>query len=382
MARGVAKRWGLISLVVLLVIAAGAVVGFRLALGVVKGKIVEALGPGSQIAGLEVGWSSVDVVGLRIQGPKGWPTSDALRAERVVVVPSLRSLFGGEVRVASITVINPYVSALRTREGRLRVVPSLLERPVPTGAAASGGGAPPVHIGRVVLADGVVEVFDASVAQPPLRIRLERLQATVQDILVPALTGKTTFDLAGVVKGVRQDGRATIAGWAEVATKDSSVRVELRGVDLVAFQPYLSQTADVRVQRGGLDLDLTSDVRKNQLKAPGTVTLADLELAPAQGAMGSFMGMSRNAVLGAMKDRHDRISMKFVLEGDIANPRFSLNEALSTRLAASMADTLGVSLRGVAEGAGSLGRKGAEAVGDTVKGIGDSVQKLFGGQKR
>jgi uncharacterized protein involved in outer membrane biogenesis len=382
MARSKARRWGLISLAVLLVIAVGAVVGFRLALGVVKGKIVEALGPGSQVAGLEVGWSSVDVVGLRILGPKGWPAEDALRAERVSVVPSLRSLLGGEVRVTSITVAKPYISALRTKDGKLRVVPSLLEQPARKEVAGSAGSVPPVHIGRIVLADGVAELFDASVAQPPQKIRLEQLQATLKDILVPALTGRTAFDVAGVVKGVKRDGRATVGGWAEVATKDSSVKVSLRGVDLVAFQPYLSQAADVRVRQGALDLDLTSDVRKNQLKAPGTVTLADLELAPAQGALGSFMGMSRSAVLGAMKDKQNRIAVKFVLEGDISNPKFSLNEALSTRLGASMAESLGVSLRGVAEGAGGLGMKGADAVGQAAKSVGESLGKLFGGPKK
>jgi hypothetical protein len=353
-----------------------------MALDFTKGKIVEALGPGSQIGALEVGWSSVDVVGLRIQGPKGWPTADALRTERVTVVPSLRSLLGGEVRVTSITVTKPYVSALRTKDGKLRVVPSLLEQPTPKGAGGASASAPPVHIGRITLADGVVEIFDATVAQPPLKIRLEQLQATVKDVLVPALTGKTTFDLAGVVKGVRQDGRATVAGWAEVATKDSSVKMDLRGVDLVAFQPYLSQAADVKVQKGALDLDITSDVRKNQLKAPGTVTIAGLEFAPSQGAMGSFMGMSRSAVVGAMKDKSNRIAVQFVLEGDISNPKFSLNEAFSTRMAASVAESLGVSLRGVAEGAGSLGMKGGDAVGQAARSIGESVGKLFGGPKK
>jgi hypothetical protein len=382
MAGGSAKKWVVILLGVLVVLVVAGVLGFRMALDFTKGKIVEALGPGSQIGALEVGWSSVDVVGLRIQGPKGWPTADALRTERVTVVPSLRSLLGGEVRVTSITVTKPYISALRTKDGKLRVVPSLLEQPTPKGGAGSSASAPPVHIGRITLADGVVEIFDATVAQPPLKIRIEQLQATVKNVLVPTLTGRTTFDLAGVVKGVRQDGRATVAGWAEVATKDSSVKMDLRGVDLVAFQPYLSQAADVKVQKGGLDLDITSDVRKNQLKAPGTVTITGLEFAPSQGAMGSFMGMSRGAVLGAMKDKQNRISVQFVLEGDITNPKFSLNEAFSTRMAASVADTLGVSLRGVAEGAGSLGIKGGDAVGQAARSIGESVGKLFGGPKK
>jgi len=227
-----------------------------------------------------------------------------------------------------------------------------------------------------------VELYDATVASPPLKIRVEQLRAAMQDVLVPALTGQTAFDLSGVVKGIRQDGRAAVKGWAEVATKDSSVKMELRGVDLALLQPYLSKAAEVRIQKGALDLDLQSDVRKNRLKAPGKVSIANLEFAPGKGGLDTFMGMPRGAVLAFLKDKNDKITVNFALEGDINNPQFSLNEVFSTRLAASMAESLGVSIRGVAEGAGSLGRKGADALGETVKGLGDSVQKLFGGAKK
>jgi hypothetical protein len=65
--------------------------------------------------------------------------------------------------------------------------------------------------------------------------------------------------------------------------------------------------------------------------------------------------------------RDNRITMNFVLEGDINNPQFSPNEALTTRVAASMAETLGVSIKGVVEGIGILGRKGIEDSGIPAK---------------
>ncbi len=382
MAAGRGKRWGLIALVVLAVLIVGGIVGFRVAVGILKNKVAEALGPGSEIQALQVGWSSVNVEGLRIKGPQGWPATDTLRAERVAVVPRLRSLLSGQIQVGSITVVRPYLSALRTREGKLRVVPSLLERAAPRGPAGAAGPAREVAISRITLEDGVVELFDATVAQPPLKIRLEQIQATVRDVGVPALTGKSRFDLAGVLKGVQRDGRVTVAGWAEVATKDSSVQTTLRAVDLVALQPYLIKAAEAGVQRGALDLDLQSDVSKNRLKAPGKVTISDLELAPGKGGFGTFMGVPRDAVVAFLRNKDNKIAVNFVLEGDINNPQFSLNEALSTRLASSMAETLGVSLGGVAKGVGTLGQKGAEALTGAAKGVGSAVQQLFGGQKK
>lgn len=373
-----AKSWGVVILVLFLVLTVGGLVGFRMAVNLLKGKVVEALGPGSEIQALQVGWSSVEVDSLRIKAPQGWPAADTLRAERVVIVPSLRSLLSGRVQVRSITVVKPYLSMLRTKDGRLRVLPSLLEKPTAKGPAV-GGAVPTVHVSRITLEEGVVELFDATVARPPLTVRLEQLQASVQDVVVPALTGKSRFDLAGVVKGVRQDGRASVAGWVEVATKDSSVKTELRSVDLVAFQPYLSKSSETRIQRGGLDLDLQSEVRSHRLRAPGKVTISGLEFAPARGALDTFMGLPRSGVMSFLKNKDNKIIVHFIIEGDMSNPQFALNEAFATRMASSMAETLGVSIRGVAEGVGSLGRTGVEAVGETAKGVGGALQKIFGG---
>jgi len=385
MAAGKGKRWALIALVVLVFLIAGGIVGFRVAVGVLRGKVVEALGPGSEIENIRVGWSSVDVEGLWIKGPRGWPAADTLRAECVVIVPTLRSVLSRQIEVRSITIVRPYLSALRTEEGRLRVVPSLLAGTAGKGEPA-GSSAPDASgtltVGRITLRDGVLEFFDATVTQPPLKIRLEQVQATAHDMVVPVLMGTTRFNLAGVLKGFQRDGAVTIAGWAEFATGDSSTKTTLRTGDLVALQPYLIKAPETGVQKGTLDLDMQSDVSKGRLMARGKLTISGLQLAPAKSAFGTFMGVPREAVLASLKNRDNKIVVNFLLEGDVNNPRFSLNETLTTRLASSMAESLGVSLGGVATGVGALGQSGVEAAGKAGKGAGSAVQRLIGGQKK
>lgn len=382
MAAGRGKRWGLIALVVLVVLVTGGIAGFRAAVGVLKGKVVEALGPDSEIKDIRVGWYGVEVGELWIKGAREWPAADTLRAERVVIVPSLRSVLSRQIGVQSITIVRPYVSMLRTRDGQLQVVPSLLARTAEKGdpaASSAPGSTRTVSVRRITLRDGVLEFFDATVTQPPLKIRLEQVRATVRDMVVPALTGKSRLDLVGVLKGAHKDGVVTIAGWAEFTTRDSSVKTTLRSVDLVGLQPYFVTTRDTGVRRGTLDLDLQSDVSEGRLKAPGKLTISGLELAPAKGAFGTFMGVPREAVVASLKDRDDEIAVNFVLEGDVNDPQFSLNETLTTRLASSMAEALGVSLGGVAKGAGALGQSSVEAAGKAAKGVGSAVQRLFGG---
>jgi len=382
MSRQLMKKWGLIAAGVALVVVGGGAIGFRIALGILKGKVVEALGPDSEIKELTVGWSGVEVRGLRIKARPGWPAPDTLRTERVVIVPSLGSLFSRTVRVSSITVYRPYASALRTKEGRLRLVPSLLERPPHKDKSGAASKPTEVVIGRIRLEDGVVELYDATVAQPPHKIRLEQIQATLKDVRVPSLRGKTRLDVAGIVKGVQRDGRAKVTGWAEVATSDSSIETELRELDLLALQPYIAKSTSAQVQKGMMDFTMHSEVSQNRLKAPGQIVISDLEFAPGHGAGETFMGVPRDAVLSFMKNKDNKISLSFVIEGDLDNPQFSLNEAFTTRVAAGLANALGVGLEGLARGLGTLGIKGGEATGEAIKGLGDALKGLFGGQKK
>jgi len=382
LADGSGRRWVLIALAALTVLVFGVVVGFRVAVGILKDRVVEALGPGSEVKSIRVGWSGVEIRELRIKGGGQWPAAYALRAERVTLVPSLCSFLSAQNRIRSITIVRPYLSFYRTREGKLLVIPGLLSHKGRGETPSAPGASPTVLIGSIMLEDGVLELFDASVARPLLKIRLEGIRASLHDMAVPTLKGRSSFELTGVVKGPRRDGNADIRGWAEITTKDSSVKVKLRSVDMVALQPYLSKKNETKVQGGTLDLDLQSDIRNKMLKAPGKITISDLELAPAKGMFGSFMGVPRDAVVAFLKDKGGRITLDFVLEGDIGSPRFSLNETLSQRLAFSMADALKVSITGVARGAASLGEKGVETAGEVAKGVGGAIQTLFGGRKK
>ncbi|MDB5764840.1 MAG: hypothetical protein JWQ21_3835 [Herminiimonas sp.] len=359
-------RWAVVAVIVLAVIAAAVSIGMHFAARALKSQVEQALGPQSEVGEIVVGWSAIEIHRIRIRGPKGWPAEDALRAQRIVIVPDLRSLLSANVRIRSITVEQAYLSVLRARDKRLRLLPSLLETPAGKNAGA-GPSVPAVSIGAIELRDGVLEFFDATVRQPAHRIRLEQLQATVDNLHVPDLAGRTSVRLDGTVKGVQRNGTLSIGGWADIAGKSSDISTRLRGVDLIALQPYLIKASETGVRHGTLDLDLKSTVRDNRLHAPGTVTLTGLELAPGGGALGTFMGVPRQAVVASLKDRNGRIVVPFTLEGNLNDPQFSLNDSLTRRIGTSVAETLGISIEGLARG-----------VGSAAEGVGGMVKRLFG----
>lgn len=374
------RRWQVIVFAVVLTLGVAVVAGYRVGVWLLQGKIVEALGPGSRLAELKVNWFSIELLGLSIDAPRGWPAARTLEAERVTIIPDLRTLLTSQVRIASIVVERPYLSVLR-RPGKLIIVPSLTEEGSEAEANRSNASAPAVVISTIELKNGSVELFDATVSRPPHRTRMEQIEAVIRDVAAPA-TGRTQFDLAAVVKGAKRDGRAKITGWFGPAARDSSSRIALAAVDMVALQPYLVKKNEAQVAQGSLDLNLSSEVRNNNLDGKGKVVIKDLEFAPARGLLDTFMGVPRNAVIGFLKDHNNAIDIDFALKGDTGNPSFSLNESLSTRIATGMAGQLGVSIRNVAEGLGTLGRRGMEGAGGVVEGVGAAVKRLFGGVKK
>jgi hypothetical protein len=376
------KRWQVIAVAILLILGIAVVAGYRMGVRLLQGKIVEALGRGSRVSEIKINWFSIELLGLAIDAPKDWPAARTLEAERIIIVPDLRSLLTDQIRVASIVVEKPYLSMLR-RPGKLIMVPSLTEGEKSQKDVASRKGdarARGVTISTIELKDGILDLYDATVRRPALKTTIVHIDAVIRDVTSPP-TSRTRFDLAGIVRGIKRDGRAKITAWVGPGAKDSSSRIALLEADMVALQPYLVNRNEARVANGTLDLNLDSEVRNNNLDGKGKVVLKDLEFAPARGFFDTFMGLPRTAVIGFLKDHDNTIAVAFTLKGDTSHSNFSLNESLSTRIATAMAGQLGVSIRDVAEGLGTLGRKGLEGAGGVVEGVGSAVKQLFGGGK-
>ena len=71
-----------------------------------------------------------------------------------------------------------------------------------------------------------------------------------------------------------------------------------------------------------------------------------------------------------------------LVEGEIGTNSTPLVAGDLVIVQAAMAEGLGVSAQGVAEGTGMLGRKGVEAFGQAGKGFGGPIGGLFGGPQK
>jgi hypothetical protein len=287
-----------------------------------------------------------------------------------------------QIRIADIVFERPYLSVTRTNKKWLMLPGLTKTEDTSKKYEADHSFAPTVTIAKVVLQDGVVEIFDYTVSRSPFKTRLERLDGVIYDIEAPWLKAQTRFALAASVKGIRRDGKAKVSGWVGPAQRDSSSQITLDGVDLVSLQPYLVRIGEARVNKGNLDLRLNSEVRTNRLDGKGKIIIRDLEFAPARGYLETFLGVPRTALIQFLKDNDNAIDVDFLLTGDTSNPSFSINEAITTRLALGVAAEVGVSIRSLAEDFGNLGKRGVEGASGVAKGVSSVIRGLFGGSSQ
>jgi hypothetical protein len=374
MAGSSARRGALWAIGIVVALAVVAVGGWLIAVHQIKERINETLGPNGSVEEIDVGFGHVTLSRVRLRGPKDWPASDAMRAERIVLDVDMHSLITKPIHLRSVSVDNYYLSIVRSADGRVRILPGLREtaqeaNATPDSKEREEHAREEKLIDRVSFERGSMEFFDGSVQNPPYRVLIGDARATVDHIHLPALTDRTELSMTGSIKGPSHTGNVTWAGWMVIANKDSQTRVTLRNVDVATLDPYLLKKAGAKaaVTGGTIDLSIDATVKDYRIHAPGTLTLNHLQISDAGNPLDTFLSIPTKAAIAALKDRKEQIKLDFVLDGDLRDPKFSLSESLSKKLAAGFAKVLGVSAEGVARGAG-----------DTVRGIGNALKNLLG----
>ncbi len=377
------RRWSLIALGLLAVFAVGVFIAYQLALVELRARVLAALGAQSEIGELRVSFSDIEITDLKINAPRAWPVKHALNATRVVITPDLGSVLhgalGGVFRINSIRIEGATLAIVRDRNGKLKLLPTLTEK-IYTSSSASAStaaaSASSVLIEAITLKDAAILFFDTEIRSPPLEVGLENVAASVTNLRIPELTGKSRVSLTASIKGQSQVGSLSVAGDIELATRDGALKTTLRDVEIAALEPYLIKAAETGVRSGTLDLDLTATMASQRLTAPGLLVLKNLALKSNEGATATFMGMPRDAVIDMIRGRNGHIEVPFKLEGNLNDPSFSLDAAFKTRLAIATASALGVTITGLISELGGLRDKGsAKEKADAVL---QSLKRMIG----
>ena len=370
------RRWSLIAIALFALLALGIFFAYQVALSELRSRVINALGTQSEVGEIQVSFKDITITDLKLNAPPGWPARHVLTAARVVIAPDLGSFTSGLLRINRIRIERATLVVLRDRAGKLRVLPSFTEKISATGKSSSAAvPATAVLIESIVLKDSAISFFDEEVRSPPLQIRLENVEASITNLRVPELTGKSAIDIKGNVAGPTQSGTLSVTGNMEFATRDSNIKTTLRDVEIATLEPYLIKAAETGVRKGTLDFDLAAKVESKRLTAPGRLVLKGLELRSSNNATTTFMGMPRDAVINLIRERDGRIEVPFTLDGNLNDPRFALDSAFKARLAIATAGALGVTITGLITELGGLRDKSGREKTDAVL---DSLKRLLG----
>lgn len=337
------KKTVLILVAILAALGLATVGALHYAARTVEDLVLKALGPESQVGQVKVRLTDVELLDIRVGAPKGWPAETALRAKRVVLQPKLSQLFSDRIELTDVVIEDGYISAARPKEGGgLRVMPGITQK-----AKQAEKGRRGADIRVVNFKNCVVEIYDAAVAVKPQRVRIEGVVGTVKDVQVPGLGARTDIDLKGVLPGPTHRGTISVRGWVEVAKKSSEIATQVRGADLLIFEPYLVQKTKAGIDQGTFDLDLKATVRNNIVNAPGTLTINSLKLKQAESPLGAIASIPRRAALGAVTDQQERITVSFTLQGDLDDPKFSLAGQGALKAGIALVRVVGLSFEGL-----------------------------------
>ncbi len=370
------RKWVPVLGIGLLLLLTGYFVLSFYAVKFINAELKESLGPGMVIGDVKVRMTYLAVKGVQYEDPKLRRTM--LQIDEIRIYPSLFSSLLGTLRIREWTMLRPAFTLVRSRDGVWAGPWILFERmgkkreekrdKTPDNKERE---AKPfqIEVDRFRVRDGRVDIEDRKVSGPPALIRLREVNFDLEEIKFPLTSARSPVDFQGKLKGPKKDGVIASKGWIDLKTTDMDALLNLRETELKIFEPYYRKNVTAEIESGTLNMEAKIVIKDGMIDAPGELDLVDLRMKED----GTFFYVPAKTMVSLLKNRKNQIHVRFHVKGKMDDPQFNLREDFLTRVALSMAETLGLPIKVV----------GGEVLGGTVKGAKGlveavrSVEELF-----
>jgi hypothetical protein len=172
------------------------------------------------------------------------------------------------------------------------------------------------------------------------------------------------------MKGKAQERSIALKGWIDAKTLDMETSLEIRGIEIKAFEPYYRKRVTAEIESGTLDMDSRIVVKEKRLDAPGELDLINLHIKDGGGTV--FWIPVENLVSFLRKKGH-QIKAKFHVKGNVEDPRFNLQETFLTQVAISFVRALGYPIDVIGEKAVQNTLTGEKGLAEELR----SIERLF-----
>jgi hypothetical protein len=359
---GAARHIGKILLVLVLVACLGVWLAYARLTGLVQARLKTIISPDTSVGKVIVRWNRIELDQVRIARHGAGPFADRLSCERIVIRPSLLSLFSGRIDISEIRLEKPYLLLEIQPDGSI----ARILAPRPAAARGSSAAFMPLRINALRIDHGTIDLLDWQVARkggigvsnPRERYHLTGLQEL--SFSAGAFTVPTAEQAMPVRLELRGKGGGHLQITGDIAPKglESSLKLNLTGLNIIPYRPYFLKQGDLDVTAGSLSATCSITISRRMLNAPGSISLKGLTFDHAS-TKGTLLGVPAWALLAFLSDNRDQVSVPFTVNGSLDNPRFSAQQSLVDQVATALSSKIGVpSVSNVGKGIMGIGEKG------------------------
>ncbi|NWF93196.1 MAG: DUF748 domain-containing protein [Syntrophaceae bacterium] len=367
------KKWLIIVGIIALFFIGGYFVVSFYAVKFIEARLQRVVGPGFTMAEIKIRPTYLSARGIRYEDPLSKRRFFSI--EEMRIYPALLSFLKGTLlEVRECAILGPSAIFYRSQEGHFIGPWTAMGKKekageIPDKKEKKEKESVRIKIDRFRIKKGSVDFEDEKVGGRPPQIRLRDVDLEIKNVQYPFLSIHSPIELKGKMKGREKDGSFSIKGWIDLRTMDMATWFKLQEIEVKTFEPYYRKKVSAEIESGRLDLEAKIDVKQKMIDAPGQLELIDLRIKEE----GTVLWIPAKALLSLLKQRDNRIQLRFHVKGNIDDPQFSLQETFFTRIALSLAETLGIPIKVVGETVLEGTTKG---IGGIVEGL-KSFEKMF-----
>ena len=366
------KKWFvIIGIIVILLIGAYFIASYY-AVKFIQARLQQVLGPGLTIAEIEIKPTYLSAKGIQYEDPLS--KRRIFLIEEMRVYPDLYSFLKGTLRIREWMILQPSFFFYRSREGRF-IGPWATLGKKEEGKEISDEKERKekesilVKIDLFRIRKGSVDFEDMKPEGAPAEIRLRELDLELKNVQYPFISSRSFIELKGKIKGRKREGNIDTKGWIDLKNMDMETSFKVQEIDIKILEPYYRKRVSAEIEAGHINMEAKIGVKKRMIDAPGQLELVDLHIKGG----GTILWIPAKILLSLLKDKGNRIQIQFHMKGNMDDPQFSLQETFLTRVAVSLAETLGIPIKVVGETIIGGTGKGAEGLIEGLK----SIEKLF-----
>ncbi len=370
------RKWFVVIGIIAILLIAGYFFASYYAVKVIQARLQKVVGPALTIAEIKIKPTYLSANGILYEDPLS--KRKIFLIEEMRVYPAFFSFLKGTLTIRECMILRPSFFFYRSREGDLIGPWTTIEKKekgkeISDGREEKGKESPLIEIDRLRIQKGSVDFEDRKMGEPPAQIQLRELDLELKNIQYPFISSHSSIALKGKIRGGKKEGSLYTEGWIDLENMDMETSFKVQEVDIKTFEPYYRKRVSAEIEAGHIDVEAKIGIKKRMIDAPGQLKLIDLQMKET----GTVLWIPAKVLISLLRDKGNRIQIRFDVKGNLDDPQFNLQEAFLTRVAVSMAEALGIPIKVVGETILGGAGKGVEGLIEGLK----SIEKLFKKEK-